>query len=116
MLIEEIIRSCRSAQVAEAAVASLGPSFALDVANAAETRGMGVGEFTAVSVQRFARQGGEGEMRAVLAAMDTSQEPILDGLHRILSMMIDADDRSRERRATKPVPPRVDLRRERYCA
>ena len=121
MLIEEIIRSCRSAQVAEAAVASISPSFALDVAAEAETRGMGVGEFTSVSVQRFACHGGEYEMRDVLAAMTTSQEPILDGLHRILSIMIDAearssDERPCERRTTKPAAPRIDLRRERYCA
>ena len=58
-------------------------------------------------MQRFARQGGEGEMRAVLAAMSVSQEPVLDGLHRILSFMIDAEDdprdeRPRERRMAKP--------------
>ena len=91
MLIEEIIRSCRSEIVAEAAVASIGPTFASDVAAAAEARGLGVGEFTSRSVQRFARQGAEGDMRSVIAIMDTSQEPILAGLHCIMSIMIGAD-------------------------
>jgi len=88
MLIEEIIRSCRSESVAQAAVASIGPRFARDVAAAAEARGMSVGGFTALSVDRFASLGDEGEMRAVLAAMDEAQEPVLAGLHRILSIRL----------------------------
>ena len=117
MLIEEIIRSCRSEIVAEAAVASIGPAFARDVAEAAEAQGLSVGEYTSRSVQRFSRQGGEGEMRSVLAAMDTSQEPILAGLHRILSIVIGAgaiEDAPRAR-----VRPKAfrgsELRRERFA-
>ena len=120
MLIDEIIRSCRSEIVAEAAVASIGPAFALDVATAAEARGLGVGEFTARSVQRFARKGGEGEMRSVIAVMDTSQEPILAGLHRIMSIMIGAgegEDVSYVR--ARWVPPEAyrgsESRRERHA-
>ncbi|MCX8253677.1 hypothetical protein RHAL1_01964 [Beijerinckiaceae bacterium RH AL1] len=120
MLIDEIIRSCRSEIVAEAAVASIGPAFAHDVAAAAEARGLGVGEFTARSVQRFARRGGEGDMRSVIAVMDTSQEPILAGLHRIMSIMIGAGDSEEITYVRRGwVPPEAyrgsELRRERLA-
>ena len=84
MLIEEIVRTCVNESVAQAAVASIGRRFAGDVAEAATVNGMTVGGFTALSVQRFARQGDEGELRSVVAAMSNSQEPLLAGLHRIL--------------------------------
>jgi hypothetical protein len=120
MLIEEIIRSCRSEIVAEAAVASIGVAFATDVAAAAEARGLGVGEFTSRSVQRFARQGAEGDMRSVIAIMDTAQEPILAGLHCIMSIMIGAgagEDIVYARSGW--VPPEAyrhsDMRRERHA-
>ena len=120
MLIEEIIRSCRSETVAEAAVASIGPVFANDVAAAAEARGLGVGEFTSRSVQRFARKGAEGDMRSVIAVMDTAQEPILAGLHRILSIMIGAGGREDHIHARSGwVPPEAyrnaETRRERHA-
>ena len=84
MLVEEIVRTCANENVAQAAVASIGRRFAGDVAEAATVNGMTVGDFTARSVQRFARQGNEGELRSVIAAMSKSQEPLLAGLHRIL--------------------------------
>ena len=84
MLIEEIVRTCVNEDVAQAAVASIGRRFAGDVADAATNSGMTVGGFTALSVQRFARQGDEGELRSVVAAMSNSQEPLLAGLYRIL--------------------------------
>ncbi len=116
MLIEEIIRSCRSESVARAAVASIGPIFARDVEAVAVRRGMSVGGFAARSVERFARSGGEAEMRALVAVMDESQEPILAGLHRILSIMLVADDESDDfitmpRTAFEPMPLYVGIER-----
>lgn len=87
MLIEEIIRSCANERVACAAVASIGRGFSREMHEAAEIYGMSVGGFTALSVERFACHGDEGEMRSVRAAMEKSQEPILAGLHRILCIM-----------------------------
>ena len=84
MLIEEIVRTYVHESVAQAAVASLGRRFADDVAEAATMKGMTVGGFTAQSVSRFVRQGDEGELRSVIAAMNHSQEPLLAGLDRIL--------------------------------
>ncbi len=84
MLVEEIVRTCVHESVAQAAVASIGPRFADDVAEAATIKGMSVGSFAALSVRRFASQGDEGELRSVVAAMSNAQEPLLAGLHRIL--------------------------------
>ena len=88
MLIEEIVRTCVNERVAQAAVASIGRRFAGDVAKAASNNGMTVGGFTAFSVERFARQGDEGELRSVAAAMNNAQEPLLAGLHRILCVTL----------------------------
>lgn len=84
MLVEEIVRTCVHESVAQAAVASIGPRFAHDVAEAATINGMSVGSFAALSVRRFASHGDEGELRSVVAAMSNAQEPLLAGLHRIL--------------------------------
>ncbi len=94
MLIEEIVRTCVNESVAQAAVASIGRRFAGDVAKAATINGMTIGGFTALSVERFARQGDEGELRSVVAAMDKSQEPLLAGLHRILCATLGGDTAS----------------------
>jgi hypothetical protein len=88
MQIEEIIRSCRSESVAHAAVASIGPKFAQDVASAAQSSGMSVGGFTSQLVERFARQGDEAQMRSVRAAMNEAQQPVLAGLERILTIRL----------------------------
>lgn len=90
MQIDEIIRTCRSESVAQAAVASLGPRFARDVATAAEASGMSVGGYASYSVEKFARRGDEQQMRAVRAAMREAQQPVLAGLERILVLRLAA--------------------------
>ena len=122
MLIEEIIRSCANPSVAQAAVASIGRSFSKDVAAAASTFGMDVGGFVAIYVDRFARHGDEGELRSVLAAMESAQEPLLAGLHRILCIMLAAGVHSGGTLARTSVPRitatlcamEADTRREHY--
>ncbi len=99
MLIEEIVRTCVNESVAQAAVASIGRRFAGDVAEAATSNGMTVGRFTALSVRRFVRQGDEGELRSVVAAMTNAQEPLLAGLHRILCTTL-SDTASADSRRT----------------
>ena len=98
MLIDEIVRTCVNESVAQAAVASIGHRFAGDVAEAATVNGMSVGDFTARSVERFARQGNERELRSVVAAMNNSQAPLLAGLHRILCATLDGKAASIEHR------------------
>ena len=104
MLIEEIIRSCANPSVAHAAVASIGRGFAKNIAVAASTYGMDTGAFVTLSVERFARHGDESELRAVRAAMDDAQEPLLAGLHRILCIMLAAGISSGETRTRTSVP------------
>ncbi len=86
MLIEEVIRSFAVGSVAEAAVASVGGGFAVEVKRAASASGMSIGDYTAARVGRFARNGREGEMRAVVTAMAASQVPVLAGLEQILCL------------------------------
>ena len=86
MLIEEVIHSCASGPVAEAAVASVGGGFAAEVKRVASAAGMSVGDYAVAGVGRFARNGREAEMRAVASAMAASQVPVLAGLERILSL------------------------------
>ncbi len=86
MMIEEVIRSCVVVSVAEAAVASVGGGFATEVKRAATANGMSVGDYAVASVGRFARNGREGEMRAVATAMAGSHMPVLAGLERILGL------------------------------
>ena len=90
MQIEEIIRSCVHEAVAQAAVQCIGRKFYADIEDAATNYGMTPGAFAALSVERFARHGDEAEIRAVRAAMERSQEPILAGLQRILCIMLAA--------------------------
>lgn len=86
MLIEEVIRSCAVGSVAEAAVASVGGGFAAEVRRRASADGVSVGDYAVAHVNRFARNGREGEMRAVATAMAASQVPVLAGLAQILCM------------------------------
>jgi hypothetical protein len=104
MLIQEIVRSCLNESVAEAAVVSIGRSFSSKIAEVAAAYGMNIGAFTALSVDRFARHGDEGELRSVLAAMNASQEPVLAGLHRILCIMLAAGVPSGEGRPRHRMP------------
>lgn len=104
MLIEEIVRSCVNDRVAEAAVASIGRKFLAEIRERAQSYGMSVGEFTSLSVRRFARHGDEAELRSVQDAMKDSQEPVLSGLHRILCIMLAAGGHVGERRARDRAP------------
>lgn len=86
MMIEEVIRSCAVVSVAEAAVASVGGGFATEVKRIATAQGMSVGDYAVARVGRFAKNGREGEMRAVASAMASSHMPVLAGLEQILGL------------------------------
>ena len=100
MLIEEVIRSFAVGPVAEAAVASVGGGFAATIKRVASEKGMSVGDYAVARVGRFAKDGREGEMRAVASAMAVSQVPVLAGLEQILWLDLTdiAFDPSREPR------------------
>ncbi len=84
MLINEVIRSFAVGSVAEAAIASVGGGFAATVKRVATEKGLSIGDYAVARVGRFARDGREGEMRAVASAMAGSQVPVLAGLEQIL--------------------------------
>lgn len=123
MLIQEIIRSCANEEVAQAAVASIGHTFSSKIHDVAASYGLSVGAYTALSVERFARHGDEGELRSVLTAMHASQEPVLAGLHRILCIMLAAGVPAGESRSRQRMPRMAaqlcimdgDNRRGAYC-
>ena len=58
--------------------------FAATVKRVATEKGLSIGDYAVARVGRFARDGREGEMRAVASAMAGSQVPVLAGLEQIL--------------------------------
>jgi pyruvate/2-oxoglutarate/acetoin dehydrogenase E1 component len=88
----EIVRTCSNENVAKAAVASLGCTFAERVRASAGVYGLSVGAFTAWTVRRFHDSASDCERKAVGAAMAGSDQPILVGLRRILELALAEDD------------------------
>jgi hypothetical protein len=90
-LIAEIVHTCSHEKVAQAAVASMGSSFAGKVGVTAGAHGLSIGAFTARVVQEFGKFSGEDEKQAVRKAMDGSDQPILAGLQHILWPVIEGE-------------------------
>ena len=84
MLIDEIVHTCSNERVAQAAVESLGASFASWVKDAADERGVSVGAFAARIVKDFGEDAQPYERRIVVSAMQKADQPILRGLRAIL--------------------------------
>jgi hypothetical protein len=85
MTLREIIRTCSNAHVAEAAVVSIGGEFALRFAAEAARRDLPSGAFAARLVRDFATKAERKGLRRVVAATRGADQPILSGLHVILS-------------------------------
>lgn len=106
-LIAEIIRTCSHEKVAQAAVASMGPSFAEKVEMSAGAQGLSIGAFTARVVRDFERLSQEEDWQKLRRAMDGTDQPILIGLQHILWPLIEKS--GRELRISKPrLAPRQD--------
>lgn len=84
MSIDEIVHTCSNENVARAAVASIGVSFALRVRSAADLLGVSTGLFAARAVRTFAAAAPVDEQREVARAMFRADQPILRGLEAIL--------------------------------
>ncbi|MGP8231281.1 MAG: hypothetical protein ACLQL2_01260 [Methylovirgula sp.] len=84
MSIDEIVHTCSNENVARAAVASIGVSFASRVKFAADMLGVSVGGFTARTVRTFGAEASAGARSEVVRAMVRSDQPILRGLEAIL--------------------------------
>jgi hypothetical protein len=89
MSIDEIVHTCSNENVARAAVASIGFSFASRIKCAAEGAGVSVGTFTARAVRSFAEVASISGKLEVIRAMSGSDQPILRGLEVILSRELD---------------------------
>lgn len=87
--ITEILRNCSHEKVAQAAVASLGYSFARKVEAAACAKGMSIGRFTAETVDNFDRFSDHRRKDALGEAMKGADQPILIGLQHILTPVVE---------------------------
>jgi hypothetical protein len=84
MVVAEIIKTCTHAKVAQAAVASIGGDFSSRVNVVAVRRGVDAGAFAAEAVKDFDRRAGVGQRRAIEAAVERTDMPVLHGLRIIL--------------------------------
>jgi hypothetical protein len=89
MSIDEIVHTCSNENVARAAVASIGISFASRIKSAADGAGVSVGTYAARAVRCFAEVASTGGKQEVQRAMSGSDQPILRGLELILSRELD---------------------------
>ena len=84
MTYREIVHTCSNAEVARAAVKSIGGDFAREFAADASRRQLPSGVWAARLVRQFAEQADEVQLQGVVAATHGSDQPILSGLRYIL--------------------------------
>ncbi len=84
MQLAEIVNTCTHESVAEAAIASIGPGFARDIARAAAARDMSVGALVAGQVRRFSWRAGDADRHKLARAISGAPAPVLAGLKHIL--------------------------------
>jgi hypothetical protein len=90
-MLTEIIRSCGHAQIAEAAVRSIGRNYADDVRTVARAHGMSLGTYTAKMVREFDRAATPSARRALMNAIHQVDQPILVGLRFIIDRAMEED-------------------------
>ncbi len=94
MTIDELVHTCAHEDVATAAVFSIGLSFAGKVAFAAQAHDISVGAFVAQAVGQFAISAREAERRDLAASMRDQDQPLLAGLHTILTPILEDESRA----------------------
>jgi hypothetical protein len=93
-MLDEIIKSCGNAHIAEAAVRSIGVGFAHEVRHSAGARGLSLGTFAAASVRQFDREAPPDVRQALLRTMRRTDQPILAGLRFIVDYAMQQEDRA----------------------
>jgi len=88
MTYREIVHTCSHAEVARAAVDSLGGDIARRIAAEASRRNLGRGDFVAQLVRKFAASADELDLQSLSAATHKSDAPVLSGLRFILEREI----------------------------
>jgi hypothetical protein len=104
MVIADMIHSCSNAHVAKAAVSCIGGVFAERVGAAARQRGMEMGGFVAVLVQEFARAADGEAMKTLSREIAGADQPILQGLARLLEPALGAEERAGPEAGDLPLP------------
>ena len=100
MLIADILHSCSDEGIAEAAVTSIGGSFACDMRAEAARSNQTLGALASSLVRGFANGASERDWRDLRAAMRGSEVPVLSGLSLIATTMM-------ARRAPSDVRPKA---------
>jgi hypothetical protein len=92
MILREIVHTCSNANVARAALASIGGEFAKHFAADASRRNMPVGVLAACMVKEFSVNAADEEWDGVDDAVRGADQPILSGLRYILSQGLRAEN------------------------
>lgn len=85
MMLREIVHTCSNANVARAALASIGGEFAMRFAADASRRNMPAGVLAARMVEEFSANAADEEWDGVDDAVRGADQPILTGLRYILA-------------------------------
>jgi hypothetical protein len=85
MILREIVHTCSNANVARAALASIGGDFARHFAADASRRNVPAGVLAASMVKEFSAKAADEEWGGVDEAVRGADQPILSGLRYILS-------------------------------
>ena len=84
MVLKEIVQTCSNAEVAKAALASIGGKFAEHVAAEASRSNLTPGMLTSLIVKEFSANASFDQMADVDAAASGTDQPVLSGLRQIL--------------------------------
>jgi hypothetical protein len=105
MILREIVHTCSNANVARAALASIGGDFAKHFAADASRRNMPAGVLAASMVKEFSANADDEEWDGVDEAVRGADQPILSGLRYILSQGLrDRDTKSRAQDGDRGAP------------
>jgi len=84
MVLKEIVQTCSNAEVANAALASIGGKFAQHIAAEASRSNLTPGMLTSLIVKEFSANASFDQMADVHAAASGTDQPVLSGLRQIL--------------------------------
>ena len=84
MVLKEIVQTCSNAEVAKAALASIGGKFAEHVAAEASRSNLTPGMLTSLIVKEFSANASVEQMADVDSAASGTDQPVLSGLRQIL--------------------------------
>ena len=84
MILKEIVRTCSNAEVANAALASIGGEFAARIAAVASRSNLTPGMLASLIVKAFSANASVDQMADVDAAAFGTDQPVLSGLRQTL--------------------------------